>query len=279
MHTKTDRSIKITKKQFDLIIGTTMGDGTLTKSRNKRKTASVRFTHSYKQEAYCRCKGNILDSMSNHGCELKTYYVKDRGVDYTTCRYTSIYTKEIYNLYDMFYSNGVKIITEEICKTFNPMILAYWYMDDGSIEVCKQKRNGKLHYIGNRLNFHTNCFSIPECELMAKTLNDKFGLSFRIKELGGKNTGQTILQTKSRKSIESFIKIIEPFVIPEMQYKLKCAYTKPMRKTYTDNQILRMVKILHPTRRKDLIKYKRGVWLYEAIRYRFGSIENAIKEL
>ena len=52
VNTKKDRSIDITKDQLDLIIGTTLGDGTITKSRNERKTAAIRFTHSDKQEVY-----------------------------------------------------------------------------------------------------------------------------------------------------------------------------------------------------------------------------------
>lgn len=97
-------------------------------------------------------------------------------------------------------------------------------MDDGSIETIRDKRNGKIHYIRNRINLHTNCF--PECEqkILLNAIFQKFGIKFSIKKVEkGKHF---ILYLRSRKSIEKFISIIKPYIIPSMMYKIKLSYIK-----------------------------------------------------
>jgi len=264
----------LTKKQINLIIGSTLGDASITKSRNKQQTACIRFTHSVLQKAYCWHKASILKDISNHMPCDKTYFLKNHNKLYTSTRYSSKYLNELYSYYELFYDNGVKRISDSIKDYINEESLAIWYMDDGSIETFMDKGGRrKTPYIGNKITFHTNGFDIKSCEILRDCLNNKFGFNFRIRLVGKKK--QPILQTKSRQSIEKFISLITPHVIKEMNYKIQTSYVnKRIKKIYSKEEIKRISETLDVHSYSDCMAYKRGQWLYDNIRKKWGSINN-----
>jgi nitrate reductase NapAB chaperone NapD len=87
--------------------------------------------------------------------------------------------------------------------------LAFWFCDDG----------GKLDYNKNSKNksvvLNTHSFSSKEVESMSKQLQTKFNLECEVRS----NKGKKIIVIKSE-SYNTFRNIIDPFIIPEMVYKL-----------------------------------------------------------
>ena len=87
--------------------------------------------------------------------------------------------------------------------------LAFWFCDDG----------GKLDYNKNSKNksvvLNTQSLTTEEVEIMAKQLQEKLKLECEIRN----NKNKKIIVIKSE-SYTNFRDLIDPFIIPEMKYKL-----------------------------------------------------------
>lgn len=70
MNLRTDISAPLTDEQLQVIIGTVLGDASITKSRNKRETACIRFCHSIHQKEYIWYKYQFLKSLSNRSQKI-----------------------------------------------------------------------------------------------------------------------------------------------------------------------------------------------------------------
>lgn len=276
MYNKQDKTIPINEKEMSIIIGTVLGDGTLTKSRNKRLTANLRLAHCLKQKAYCEHKASHLIRHANKGTYIvvskinqSKEYAKTRKKTNTSIRFESRFTTDMYTIYDLFYVNGKKIIPDNIADLLTPESVAIWYMDDGSIETIRDKRNGIIYYIKNAIRISTNGFTERDCIKLKDALESKFGLKLRLKKVDyGKHF---CLYSKNRKTIEQFIRFIKPFLIDEMLYKIKTSYQKPMKKKYTKEKAIKIALKLKLIKRKDFTKYRRGSLVYESLRHYFGK--------
>jgi hypothetical protein len=104
-------------------------------------------------------------------------------------------------IYNELYPNNKKVLTQEYLDTIHhPIALAYWFMDDG----CK---NGVLS---------TNCFSEQEDELLVSWMKNKWGIECTLQ----RNKTNFVLYIKSESRLK-FEKLIFPYMLPSMYYKLK----------------------------------------------------------
>ena len=116
------------------------------------------------------------------------------------------YTSGILKFYaQQFYQNKKKIIPKMIDKIITPQSLAIWFMDDGSIK-------SKAH---KSLVIHTHGYSKDDLLLITKVLEKKFGLKIGLQ----KQYDKWRLYIYSE-SVDNFKKIILPYILPSMQYKL-----------------------------------------------------------
>ena len=111
-------------------------------------------------------------------------------------------------LHEMFYVykdfRFVKMIPLDLSLYLTPLALAIWFMDDGS-------------KINKTVRIATNCFNISDLEFLCKLLKDKYDLDVRIHKSGiGKGN---ILYIKTN-SLNKFINLIKPHILPSMYYKL-----------------------------------------------------------
>ena len=107
--------------QQQLILGCVLGDGYLRKKVN----AHLQITHSFKQKEYVDWKYKILKDIVLS--PPKIYKGNAGRVGY---RFFTRSIPEITDIYDQFYQNKRKFIPSVIKLT--PLMLAVWYMDDGS---------------------------------------------------------------------------------------------------------------------------------------------------
>jgi hypothetical protein len=104
-------------------------------------------------------------------------------------------------IYNELYPNNKKVLTQEYLDTIHhPIALAYWFMDDGTY-------NGI---------FATHCFSLKENELLCMWLIKKWGINCTIQH--NLNQFQIYIKSESRLKFE---KLIFPYMLPSMYYKLK----------------------------------------------------------
>lgn len=113
---------------------------------------------------------------------------------------------------DLFYTDGKgnkvnkKLPSfEETYKRLTPIALAYWYMDDGCIDGNNPRGCA----------FNTHNFSNAETEMLIDILKKKYQLQAKSRL----NKGKTIIVI-SANSCEDFNKLVKPYTIESMYYKL-----------------------------------------------------------
>lgn len=165
---KFERSKLIIKFPLnEIIIGLLLGDGHI---QQRSINGNSRFI--YGQNSLKKHHFNYF----NHICDLfkpylsKEYHVKENF--YTDKRTNNTYSSvnfatlslPCFNFYrHLFYSsNNIKIVPLNIHKLLTPRGLAYWIMDDGSLQ------NKGLH-------LNTYAFSNQEVLMLTKTLKNLFG--------------------------------------------------------------------------------------------------------
>ena len=98
------------------------------------------------------------------------------------------------------YVTGFKVVPQNIFELLTPISIAYWIMDDG----------GRC---GNGFHFATNAFSTEEVNLLAKVIQDKFGLKCSVHSRNRIYIGAS--------STEQLANIVRPYVHSSMAYKIE----------------------------------------------------------
>lgn len=107
-------------------------------------------------------------------------------------------------IHDEWYVNGRKCIPKSIDQYLTPLALAIWIMDDGA-------------KVGKGFKFSTNSFTYDECIYLIHVLYKNFNLKASVQSAGTKD--QYIIYIW-KESINDLCKIVSPYIIPEMKYKL-----------------------------------------------------------
>lgn len=183
----------LTQLQLSLIIGSILGDGYI-RVIPGRKDAFLEVNHSIKAKEYVDWKYSVLKNI----CKSKP---KQRNTNEGRVAYR-FFTKqnyEITNLLNMFYKNKIKIVPQSL--KLDPVILAVWFMDDGS----KSKSN---------VYFNSQQFSLADQNRLLHKLR-QFGLKARL------NKDKKYYRIRILKeSILKLNQIIDPYIIKSMRYKL-----------------------------------------------------------
>ena len=184
----------LTQLQLSVIIGSILGDGYVRIIRG-RKDAFLEINHSIKARDYVDWKYSILKNICVSG-------PKKRIIDERRTAYR-FYTKqhsEISAWLKKFYKNGKKIIPSSL--KLDPIILAVWFMDDGS-----KSRQYDVY-------LNTQQF----------TMNDQKTILAKLRGLGIKarlNKDKKYYRVRILKeSILRFNQLICPHIIPSLKYKL-----------------------------------------------------------
>lgn len=188
------QSLCMTSLQTEAFIGMLLGDGNLTRNRN-RGNALFRFNHSGKQKDYAFHKHEVLKPFSNYTLESEAGgYTK---ILVSTCPHP-IFTW----WHRKFYPARRKVVPQEVFALLSPRALAYWFMDDG----------GEMDF-GSSVRLATNGFFHSEVEGLCRFLNMKYQFSFEVRDYG---YGPVLRFSKPLR----FLDLVEPYIIPSMRYKL-----------------------------------------------------------
>jgi hypothetical protein len=199
-----DVTVDFTDEQLEVLYGSLLGDMCIQK---ETINARASITQGGKQEEYF-----------DHKCEIFKNFIgavsKTPRFDKRTNKYYNKYMTrlschpKLTEIYNMLIVNGVKTITREYLDLLTPRSIAYWFMDDG----CN---NGTLA---------TMCFSKEENEIIAKYFFEKHGIDATVSKFSS-GTGWTINFRKSQKV--KLFKLIEPYIIESMKYKIEVGPVKP----------------------------------------------------
>lgn len=184
----------LTLIQHEILIGSLLGDGSLRK-QGTRINALFEVNHSYVQKQY-------VDWKWQHFCNYVLTPPKSRlgkGVR-VAYRFTTRSLPVLTDYYSQFYPRGKKQIPLNIVLT--PRILAVWFMDDGT--RCR-----------NATYFNTQQFSLEEQRFLQKLLQKSFGIDSTLSR--DRQYLRLYVDTESTKIM---MRLIEPYVIPCLRYKL-----------------------------------------------------------
>lgn len=183
----------LTQLQKSVIIGSVLGDGYLHRVPGRRG-AFLEINHSINAREYVDWKYSILKGITRSTPKAR----KGNGLR-IAYRFLTRQHPEISQLHRTFYARGKKQI---FAIKLNPLILAVWFMDDGS--KCRKYD----------VYLNTQQFTLPDQKKLIVMLS-RLGLYARV------NKDKVYYRLRFlKKSVQKFNRIIEGYIIPSMRYKL-----------------------------------------------------------
>jgi hypothetical protein len=196
------RNINLSKIQYDLLIGSMLGDGNLDYSCGSRsESCRLRFCHSVKQLEFLQYKKDILEQL----VQQNIIFYNQTNRNSHECSIQTISHPMFISTYKQFYKNKIKFVPDDIANLINDFSLAIWLMDDG------WKRKNQRTII-----LCTDSFLQQDQEKLVNALLCKFEINSKIIR-NGKNWRIKI----SKDNVDKLVSIVKPYIIPLMTYKIK----------------------------------------------------------
>jgi ATP-dependent exoDNAse (exonuclease V) alpha subunit len=186
--------------QRSFLLGSLLGDACLGGKPSGRR---VQFTHGQEQEAYLRFKAKLFrcaDPYPSAGG-----YKREKGLWHC---YSPI-IDDLDDVYPLVYPDGIKTVTNEWLDQVDPIGLAAWYMDDGSLSVQMGSSPAVL--------LHTEGFDRDQCETLKEWLQQKWAIEASVYSNGQRGHFYLRLTCASSKV---FWSLVAPWIHPSLAYKL-----------------------------------------------------------
>ena len=193
------------KDIMSIIFGSLLGDG----HAEKRVFGVGTRISFFQEDTHLKYIMHLHNILSKAGyCNDKIPTIKERlgikGKVRKIARFhTWTYTSFNWIRY-IWYINGTKCLPENINEYLTPLALAIWIMDDGT-------------KIEKGLKLSTNNFTYDECNRLVSILYVNFELKASVQKAGADN--QYIIYIW-KQSMNDLVKIVSPYTIPEMKYKI-----------------------------------------------------------
>jgi recombination protein RecA len=196
---------RLSRQQWQLILGGLMGDGNLSPNRRGRSGVRFRMGHGVGQVRYLDWKASLLRNIK----QSRSTNAKGAAfVDLTPL-------PELGELREVVYFGGRKHITEEYLKALTPFALAIWYQDDGCFTLRSKGLQRRTEGGSGRVDFCVEAMSPGSRERLRDYLRDTYSLDVKLTMRGGKGTLIFTTESSAR-----FQQIVAPYVHPSMEYKL-----------------------------------------------------------
>tara|TARA_B110001450_G_C17556571_1_gene454917 strand:+ start:269 stop:940 length:672 start_codon:yes stop_codon:yes gene_type:complete len=203
---------KFNQTQKNIIIGTLLGDSTLQRSKALKPLHNIKFEQKPENESYI---DQIYREFFDWCGTPPQFYVKKSGLVksywFKTYGHRSFdfYANQFYKIDEKDNGKRVKVVPKLVHRWFNPEVLAYWFMDDGS-------KSGSAGYYLNTQNF-----TLRENKHLADALGKVFKFEVNVhvdnNYLTGKKGYRLYITSKSR---DEFTEMIYPYTNSCFYYKL-----------------------------------------------------------
>lgn len=226
----------LTQVEMNILVGSILGDGNLA-LYGRSKNAYYREHGCDKQVDYRIWKSEKLKDL-----DFKFFPNHKHG---KLCSPSHQIFTELYN---MFYINKIKTITEQNIKLLNhPIGLACFYMDDGTLIIDSAIRKNKIKYLFPRIALYSLSFSKEENIILLEHIKNTFNIEFKLKNRpDGKHY---ILELNKQNEITKFIDLVSQIVkeIPCMTYKIDIQEKLIAKQKQLElNNIQSVISSLHP---------------------------------
>ncbi|GIV17555.1 MAG: hypothetical protein KatS3mg022_2990 [Armatimonadota bacterium] len=189
------QKLKLDRTQREVLVGLLLGDGHL-ETQNEGRTYRLKVEQSEQHQPYVQHLYELFQAWV-----LTPPQPKKEGkwwfqtISHGAFRFYA----------QQFYREGRKAVPKIIHRLLKPRGLAYWFMDDGSIKDAHSRA----------VVLNTQSFSREDVARLAQVLSEKFALEAYLRR---QREGYQIVI--AGKSLQRFLDLIEPYLIPEMRYKL-----------------------------------------------------------
>lgn len=196
--------LHMTPEEESFIYGSLLGDGCLT--RPTTGTPRFMFTHGAPQKAYAEHKVEVL---SRFGASLRR--VENAGFGDLSYQGRTSCMPIFEGVWDVVRRDGKKRVTSEWLSKVDPRGLAYWFMDDGSVQRNRHARNrGTV----SSAALHTEGFSEQENHLLSDFLREEHGVKAQVKP-----TRDYFYLYLPRVEANALVGLVQPYLHESMLYK------------------------------------------------------------
>lgn len=194
----------LSKREESIIVGLLLGDGSM--QRLSRKSARLVVKHGVRQREYIYFLYDELRRWVKTPPKMTTELDRRFGTKTNRYRFRTINSSYLLSYYLLFYDDqGKKRLPDNISQILDDLSLAIWFMDDGSY---KNDSKGLL--------INSNHFSVEEQKEIQRVLKNRFKINTTLHTIG---RWKRIYIPAAESS--KFAKIILPYVVPSMRYKLQ----------------------------------------------------------
>jgi recombination protein RecA len=198
---------RLSSQQWQVVLGSLLGDGDLSPNRRDRDGVRFRLGHGLQQRDYLDWKVSLLANISCSRRQTERACFAD---------FTSL--PELGELQRTVYlGGGKKVITEEYLKALTPLALAIWYLDDGSLSVRSAGRQQRTLGGSGRVALRVEAMSEGSRNRLVDYLRDNYGFDVSWRLAGARREAVLTFSTQSSRK---FLSLVAPYVHPSMDYKL-----------------------------------------------------------
>jgi recombination protein RecA len=198
----------LSDQQFQVVLGSLMGDGNLSPNRRDRNGVRFRMGHGAKQAEYLRWKTELL---GNIRCSVSENTRGAHFVDFTPLPELAELQRAVY------LGDGKKFISEEYLKALTPLALAIWYMDDGAFTLRSKGLQERTVGGSGRIEICVEAMSDGSRVRLCDYLRDTHGLDVRLHLSGAAGKARLVFPTAAT---AKFQELVAPYMAPSMEYKL-----------------------------------------------------------
>lgn len=192
--------VELSDAQKQLLIGSTLGDGTIAKH------GAYSCSHSTKQENYHKHKMEVLASIHSGKFQHAMHKAQGKnGKHHESLHFTTGCNEFCSKLRQIYYPSGKKIFPHSfLIEQMNVEALAYWYMDDGT-------------YNGSNAKLCTYGWDHEDQLLIQALMKELFDLKAQVKR---RKVERDYYQMFTSTETPKLFALICPYVIPSMLYKV-----------------------------------------------------------
>jgi recombination protein RecA len=199
---------RLSEQQWQVVLGSLMGDGNLSPNLRDRSGVRFRLGHGAQQADYLDWKVGLL---GNIPCSRR---VDSRGAvfaDFTPLPELDELRRAVY------LGDGKKHLSWDYLKALSPLALAVWYLDDGGFTVRSKGLQERTAGGSGRVEICVEAMAEGTRERLVEYLRDTHHLDVKLTSRGSR--GIAVLQFSTTASAQ-FQKLVAPYVPAAMEAKL-----------------------------------------------------------
>jgi recombination protein RecA len=195
-------------QQWQVVLGSLMGDGSLSPNRRDRSGVRFRLGHGSAQAEYLNWKVSLLGNIEH------SRRIDDRGAVFAD--FTPL--PELDELRQAVYlGDGKKHLSWDYLKALTPLALAIWYLDDGCFTLRSKGLQERTEGGSGRIEICVEAMSEGSRERLVQYLQDVHALDVKLTVKGALRKATLRFSTAAS---AKFQEIVAPYVPSSMDYKL-----------------------------------------------------------